>query len=102
MDNYDTLIEAIQSLRKEGYTKDFNLKEDRLECSEEDIEMFHNEFQIDRYFRFEGMTDPADETILYAISSPAYSLKGLLVNGYGLYGDSMTNEMTQKLNMAGK
>jgi hypothetical protein len=39
-----------------------------------------------------GMTDPTDETILYAISTRDGRLKGVLVNGYGLYPDSLSNK----------
>jgi hypothetical protein len=99
MNYYETLTEAIDALRKEGYTEDFNLKENCLQCREGRFKIFHDEFHIDKFYRFEGMTDPADQAILYAISSPAHSLKGLLVSAYGIYADSITNEMTEKLNI---
>jgi hypothetical protein len=40
--------------------------------------------------------------ILYAISSDRYGLKGLLVNGYGICCDAVTEEMLQKLTVRGK
>lgn len=94
MESYDTLVEAINGLKKEGYTVDFNLRENCIVCNE--LEIFHDEFIIDKFFRFEGDTDPADESILYAISSEKHDLKGILVNGYGISSDSMTNEMLNK------
>jgi hypothetical protein len=45
------------------------------------------------------MSDPGDEEILFAISSGKYKLKGLLVNAYGLYADTLTLAMEQKLNI---
>ena len=95
MESYDTLVEAINGLKKEGYTVDFNLRENCIVCKE--LEIFHDEFQIDKFFRFEGDTDPADESILYAISSAKYNLKGVLVNGYGTSSDALTNDMLEKL-----
>jgi hypothetical protein len=97
MENYETLTEAIEGLRKQGYVEDFNLKQNCIECRNGEYKIFHNEFQIDKYFRFEGQTDPADESILYAISSDKYQLKGVLVNGYGISSESITNEMLNKL-----
>lgn len=47
-------------------------------------------------YRFEGDTDPADEAVVYAIESKA-GLKGILVNAYGLYANTMSNEIIQKL-----
>ena len=32
MENYDTLTEGINALKLQGYTQDFNLKENCLEC----------------------------------------------------------------------
>ncbi|MDX2188311.1 MAG: (4Fe-4S)-binding protein [Bacteroidota bacterium] len=99
MENYETLTEAIEGLRKQGYTEDFNLKQNCIECRNGAYKIFHNEFQIDKFFRFEGNTDPADESILYAISSEKYKMKGVLVNGYGISSEPLTNEMLDKLRM---
>lgn len=95
--NYDTLSEAIEDLKKKGYTEDFNLKKDCIECERLDKEMSPQEFEVDQMFRFEGMTDPGDSSVLYAISSSTHDLKGLLVDAYGAYADPMTMEMVQKL-----
>jgi hypothetical protein len=97
MENYETLTEALTALRKQGYTEDFNLKEDCLDCRDGNIRIFHDEFQIDKTFRFEENTDPADESVLYAISSDKYHVKGVLVNAYGVYSDSLADEMMAKL-----
>ncbi|MES2141038.1 MAG: phosphoribosylpyrophosphate synthetase [Bacteroidota bacterium] len=97
MENYSNLIEAIEGLKKEGYTEDFNLKQNCLECRDGHYKIFHNEFVVDKYFRFEGDTDPTEQSIIYAISSEKYKLKGILINGYGIYSDPITNEMLETL-----
>jgi len=97
-ESYDTLVEAIQNLRKQGYVEDFNLKQNCIECRNGEFKILHNEFEIDKFFRFEDNTDPSDQAILYAISSDKHKLKGVLVNAYGIYSDSITNEMADKLN----
>lgn len=97
MENYSNLVEAINGLRSQGYNEDFNLKQNCIECKNGEFKIFHNEFHIDKYFRFDGNTDPSDESIIYAISSDKYNLKGLLVNGYGTSSDTLTNEMIDKL-----
>ena len=98
IEQYDTLIEGIEALRKQGYTADFNLKEECLICEVQEINLFPDEFHIDKVFRFYGPSSPDDESILYAISSDKYKLKGILVNGYGWSSDSVTQEMIEKLN----
>ena len=97
MEAFETVTEAISALRKKGYVEDFNLKENCLECQQGRFKLFHHQFQIDSFYRFEGMTDPSDETILYAISSPELNLKGTLVNAYGVYSDAIADEMVRKL-----
>jgi hypothetical protein len=97
MRNYSNLIEALNGLRGEGYTEDFNLQQNCLQCRNGDYTIFHDEFMVDRYFRFEADTDPTNESIIYAISSDKYQLKGVLVNGYGIYSEPMTNEMLYTL-----
>jgi hypothetical protein len=99
METSETLSGQIDILRARGYTEDFNLKEESLECSNGDYKLMHDEFSVDEVFRFEGDSDPADEAILYAISSDRYPLKGILVNGYGIYSDKVTDLMVKKLNI---
>lgn len=97
---YNTLVETMASLRNEGYVEDFNLKENCIECQFGRYRIQHHEFEIDKFFRFEGETDPADESILYAISSEKYGLKGVLVNGFGIYSDPLADEMMKKLSFS--
>jgi len=97
MKTYNTLSEAVNDLSKRGYTYNFNLKKDCVECVEKKIDLRPDEFEIDEAHRFEGMTDPGDSNILYAISSHNHKLKGLLVNAYGVYADTHTSEMVAKL-----
>ena len=92
-----TLIEITDELRKEGYTEDFNLKESCLECRVGGFELFHHEFQVDKFFRLEGESDPSDSVIIYAISALTNGTKGILVNSYGIYADAMASEMMDKL-----
>lgn len=94
---YDTLSEAINELKKEGYTEDFNLANDCVIGKDGKLKLYSNDFVVDKFYRFEGNTDPADEAILYAISSPHNNVKGILVNGYGISAEPMASELVQKL-----
>ena len=97
MEQYDTLLQAIEALRKQGYTEDFNLQSNCLDCRDNTIQLHSHDFDIDKVFRFFGPSDVDDESILYAISSEKYDLKGILVNGYGVSSDTLTQEMVAKL-----
>jgi hypothetical protein len=97
IEQYDTLTDAINGLRKQGYTEDFNLKPSYLDCRLGSLQVHPDEFEIDKLFRFYGPSDPDDESILYAISSSTHSLKGILVDGFGTSSESLTQDMIEKL-----
>lgn len=97
MKSYGTLSETMNELRKEGYTEDFNLEQNCLECRNGEFKVFADEFKVDKFFRFEGASNPSDSAILYAISSDTKNVKGVLVNAYGIYSEPVTDEMLEKL-----
>jgi len=102
MESYTTLVEAINGLKAKGYTEDFNLKESYLDWGNSKHQLSPDDFKVDHVFRFEGESDPEDQTVLYAISSEKYNLKGTLVNAYGIYSDNAANEIIKKLDAHGK
>ncbi len=98
MHTLDTLSETMNALKNKGYTTDFNLKKDCLVCTvnEKEVHVYPNEFEIEDNFRFEGESNPSDNSILYAIKSDKHNLKGVLVNAYGVYAEDQAGEMAKK------
>ena len=96
MKQFETLTDALAELRERGYVYDFNLAGACLECKELNLSLHPEQFAIAEFYRFEGMTDPADNAILYAIKSDA-GVKGVLVNAYGFYADTISADMVNKL-----
>ncbi len=94
MYQYSSPAIAIEDLRKRGYTKDFNLKENYLICS--DIQLHPDDFEIREVYRFEGNSDPGDESVVYGIESRD-GVKGILVNGYGYSSEPMGDAIIKKL-----
>lgn len=88
----EPLSNVMETLRKRGYTEDFNKSPGR-----EALLTNPDEFAIDKAYRFEGMTNPDDEAVLYALSSRKGNRKGLLVNGYGIYSDEATQKIAENL-----
>lgn len=97
--SYDTVSEAVNDLIKRGYTTDFNIHTEKecLVCSDNDLQLSPDEFEIDETYRFEGDTDPGDEMIIFAISSVKSSIKGIVINAYGMYSDSATSKIVERL-----
>lgn len=93
---YDTLSQAIEDLNKEGYTEDFNLLDRGIEVKAMKVNYDPENFNIVKTYRFEGMTNPGDSSILYVIETNN-GIKGTLVDAYGAYADTMSKEMVEKL-----
>jgi hypothetical protein len=92
--HYGTVSEAINNLKQQGFTIDFNLEKN---CITSDTARLNaDEFDIVDVYRYEGNSDPADEAVVYAIESKT-GLKGILVMGYGMYSDDVSAEVLQKL-----
>lgn len=95
--NYDTVSEAVNDLQQKGYTTNFSLMAETecLICNQTSLQLSPSEFKIDEIYRFEGETDPGDEMIVMAISSSKHKVKGVVVNGFGAYQDSLTTRITE-------
>jgi hypothetical protein len=98
MQSYDSLSQALKELRDRGYTEDFNLAPQCLECPSLKLQLHPEDFTVDEFYRFEGASNPDDNSIVYAISAPN-GLKGVLVDGYGIYSVNMNAEMARKLHV---
>lgn len=92
--HYGTVSEAINKFRQQGFTLDFNLKENCIICNANKYNA--DDFEIVDLYRYEGDSDPADEAVVYAIESKS-GLKGILVAGYGASSDPETTEVLEKL-----
>jgi hypothetical protein len=95
--HYATVSKAIEELRKQGYTTDFNLEENAIVCNAGKFSA--DDFEIADVYRYEGDSDPGDEAAVYAIQS-FNGLKGVLVTGYGASSETTSPEMLRKLTEA--
>jgi hypothetical protein len=97
MDPMDTVSQVLNKLKNEGYTLDFNLRDNCLVCHGNSLQIFPDEFVVDKHYRFEGLSDPGDEAVVYAISSAENNVKGTLVNGYGIYSNEIAHDLVKAL-----
>jgi hypothetical protein len=94
--HYETVSMAISELKKKGFILDFNLEANCLVCNNEKYDVA--DFEIVDVYRYEGITDPADEATVYAIASAA-GIKGIFVTGNNNSLSSMQTELLAKLKM---
>lgn len=102
--NYETVSEAVNKLQERGYLANFSVLAEK-EClvfHKTTVQLSPNEFEIDEIYRFEGNTDPGDEMIVFAVSSIEHNMKGVVVNAFGMYSDSLPYKMIEKLKMRKK
>jgi hypothetical protein len=92
--HYATITEAIEQLHNQGYTLDFNLQKGKLVADGK--EYAAAEFEIADLYRYEGQSDPGDESTVYALASVS-GVKGLLVSGYGISSESESEETIKQL-----
>ena len=79
----ETLSEAIQRLREAGYGADFVATEEgNLRCPECNSTHAPSDLEIDEELRFEGESDPADMSLLVALTCEC-GTKGLYTTQFG-------------------
>jgi hypothetical protein len=91
-----TLSECMNSLLQEGYKENFMVKEAGLYAPESKKIYSPEEITIVSFYRFEGNSDPADNSILYAIETKD-GVKGLLTDSYGSSANSLIAEYIKKV-----
>jgi hypothetical protein len=79
-----TLSSAIERLASRGFTAHFGVVGDRLRAFDSGKTFAAHELIIREFQRFEGVSDPDDMAIVYAIES-ADGTRGALVDAFGAY-----------------
>ena len=77
-----SMTECVEKMSSKGYSYNFRATDEGLVCNETEELFKPEQVKIPNFFRFEGMSDPNDNSILYAIETDN-GLKGTLVDGYG-------------------
>lgn len=83
---YETLAGAIDQLARRGFTESFSVVGNRLRVVETRKTFRPDEVVVREYRRFEGVSDPDDMAIVYAIETEG-GIRGTLVDAYGVYSD---------------
>ncbi len=98
MRSYNNLVDATNDLMKRGYTENLSLDGDTIDDKGKNIHMTADDIEVDEFYRFEGPSNPSDMSIVYAVTSQKYGIKGVLVNAYGTYADDSSSAILAKLN----
>lgn len=81
--SFDTLSQAVNTLtQEEDYKEDFEADETCIKALYSKKEYQPSDLKITSSYRFEGMTNPSDESIVFTIEAKD-GTKGTLVMSYG-------------------
>lgn len=93
------LDRCVNRLGEKGYTDQFKVERKHLQSLTDSKKRYKpKDVKAVNFFRFEGISDPDDMSILYAIETTD-GRKGTLVDAYGLYSDDETGEFMQSVDI---
>lgn len=81
-----TLSSCLDTMVSKGYTANFKATPEGLRSLDTDKLYTPEQIDIVNFYRFEGISNPDDNAILYIIETQDGS-KGTLVDAYGAYAD---------------
>lgn len=84
--HYDTLSQATNGLTALGYEEDFRAKDSKIVGLRSKKEFMPTDLKIVHHFRFDGMTNPQDDTVVFAIEAND-GTKGTMVMSYSAEHD---------------
>jgi len=96
-----TLVSCLNTLVKRGYTEDYKATDSGLKSIQSGKVYSAKDVTEVNFYRFEGNSDPADNSILYAIDTMDGG-HGTLVDAYGPYADSKVASFMKQVKVVEK
>jgi hypothetical protein len=97
----ETLKRVVDELSRRGYTEHFKAVEGGLQALGTGQRFEPKDLAIRGYYRFEGISDPDDMAIAYALETSS-GVRGILVDAFGVYSDPTTSEVLRRVPILGK
>ena len=89
----ETLSEALRRLSVAGYADDFRAESGGLRSRSRQTVHPPEAFRVDEIVRFEGESDPDEESAVFALTLPAEGTRGTYTVTYGPMMDPLDAEM---------
>jgi hypothetical protein len=93
----ETLSQALARLAHAGYGEDFRAEPGGLRAVGSGCLHEPESLVIEEVSRFEGESDPGDESILFALRCEAHGARGTYAVAYGPAMDFLDAEMARRL-----
>lgn len=91
-----TLSERVNEAIETGYTENFKVVVAGLMTEDEQVTYTPHEIAISDFYRFEGYSDPQDNSILYLILTHD-GIKGTLIDAYGAQADALISNFIHEV-----
>jgi hypothetical protein len=92
---------VMKKLTEEGYTGNFRVTEEGLECLDTNKIYKAADLVVVNFYRSEGVSDPDDNSILYAIQA-SDGTKGTLMDAYGAYSEPLVEKFMKQVKIQEK
>jgi hypothetical protein len=99
--NMTGLEKCLNKLENEGYTDQYKVENGKLFDLTNTKKYKSKDVKAVNFYRFEGISNPDDMSILYAIET-SDGRKGTLIDAYGLYSDDETGEFMNQIEISKK
>ena len=88
---YKSIANAVEDLTRRGFTEQFQVVEGQLRALGTGKTLKSEDIVIREYHRFEGVSDPDDMAVVYAIESKD-GVRGTLADAFGTYSNPGIHE----------
>jgi hypothetical protein len=89
-----TLASVMEEVGRRGFTAHFMAEDGVLRAAGSATRYAAGDVTISEYHRFEGVSDPDDMSILYAIQTRS-GVRGTLVDAFGVYADPRVGDFIE-------
>jgi hypothetical protein len=98
---YRTLDRVIEELKARGFVERFDVRDGQLRALGSGRAFDAEDITIREYQRFEGVSDPDDASIMYAIETGS-GTKGLLRDAFGPYANTEVGRLLETVAIYGQ
>jgi len=83
-------------LQEKGFTEEFQISPDGLKALSSGKIYQPQNLKILEHFRFEGITNPDDEAVMYVVETKD-GLKGTIVDAFGIYANTELSDFMKEV-----
>jgi hypothetical protein len=95
---YKTMVEAESDLKRRGFTANFEWQRDAFREARTGRPFFPGNLVIVEHHRFEGISNPDDMSVLYAIEATD-GTRGTVADAFGTYANPELGEFLKRIPM---